>query len=143
MQDIINLARVLYPKLEQILMVKKKENSFSLQLSEVIVHGMQEKKANEITRLDLRPTGTAMTDFFVICHADSSTQVHAIAKSIEDEVFKALKLHPWRKEGFEQGEWILLDFVDVVVHIFRTEKRQHYGLEDLWGDAEMQYFQSA
>jgi ribosome-associated protein len=143
LQDIINLARVYYPKLEQILMVKKKVNSFSLQLSDVIVHGMQEKKANEITRLDLRTTGSSMTDFFVICHADSPAQISAIAKSVEEEVFKALKTHPWRKEGFEQGEWILLDFVDVVVHIFRTEKRQHYGIEELWGDAESHYFQSA
>ena len=124
-------------------MAKKKTNDFSHQLTDIIVHGMQEKKANEIVRLDLRELKGTVTDFFVICHADSSVQLNAIAKSIEDEVYKALKLDPWRKEGQQQGEWILLDFVDVVVHLFRTDKRQHYGIEELWGDAEAKYYQSA
>lgn len=124
-------------------MVKNKIESFSAQLSDIIVHGIQEKKGNEIVRLDLRALKGSVTDYFVICHADSPAQVNAIAKSVEDEVYKAMKQHPWRKEGMEQGEWVLLDYIDVVVHIFRTEKRQHYGIEELWGDAEIQYFQSA
>lgn len=107
------------------------------------MHGMQEKKGNEIVRLDLRNLHSSVADYFVICHADSSTQVHALARSVEAEVYKALQQEPWHKEGLEHGEWILLDFVDVVVHIFKTDKRRHFGIEELWGDAETQYYQSA
>jgi ribosome-associated protein len=124
-------------------MLKNKIESISAKLADVIVFGMQEKKGNEIVRLDLKPIKGAVTDYFVICHADSAAQVSAIAKSVEAEVYKTFKQHPWRVEGLDQGEWVLLDFVDVVVHIFRTEKRKHYGIEDLWGDAEAAYYQSA
>lgn len=124
-------------------MVKKENDRFSTRLSDIIIQGIQEKKGNEIVRLDLREVKGSVSDYFVVCHADSAAQISAITKSIEDEVFKALKQDPWRKEGLEQGEWVILDFVDVVVHIFRTDMRSHYGIEDLWGDAEAQYFQSA
>jgi ribosome-associated protein len=115
----------------------------SKRITEVIVHGMQEKKAKDIVSLDLRNISSSVSDFFVVCHADSSTQVKAIADSVEDEMFKAFGEEPWHKEGFQNSEWILLDFVSVVVHIFRTEKREHYGVEDLWGDAEIVTYQSA
>ena len=124
-------------------MIKNKKSAVSARLSEIIIHGMQEKKGNEIVRLDLRNIRSAVSDYFVICHADSSVQVNALAKSVEDEVYKALQQEPWHKEGFEHGEWILLDFVDVVVHIFKTDKRKFYGIEELWGDAELDYYQSA
>ncbi|WP_257657342.1 ribosome silencing factor [Parapedobacter lycopersici] len=124
-------------------MVKNKKSGLSTHLSEVVIHGMQEKKGNEIARLDLRNIHSSLADYFVICHADSAVQVHALARSVEEEVYKVLKQEPWRKEGLEHGEWILLDFVDVVVHIFKTEKRKHFGIEDLWGDAETEYYQSA
>ena len=124
-------------------MAKNKKSGLSARLSEVIILGMQEKKGNEIVRLDLRNIHSSVSDYFVICHADSSTQVSALAKSVEDEVYKALRQEPWRKEGLEHGEWILLDFVDVVVHIFKTDKRKYYGIEDLWGDAELENYQSA
>lgn len=70
-------------------------------------------------------------------------QVMAIAKSVEEEVYKALAQDPWRTEGQENGEWVLLDFVDVVVHIFKTEKRSHYRIEELWGDAKVETYKSA
>lgn len=124
-------------------MVKNKSTDFSARLSDIVVHGMLEKKGNEIVRLDLRSIKGAVADYFVICHADSPAQINAIAKSVEDEVYLALKQRPWRQEGQQQGEWVLLDFVDVVVHIFKTEKRGHYGIEELWGDAEIQYYKSA
>lgn len=124
-------------------MVKNKKSGLSTRLSEVVIHGMQEKKGNEIVRLDLRNIHSSLSDYFVICHADSSMQVHALARSVEEEVYKALDQEPWRKEGLEHGEWILLDFVDVVVHIFKTDKRKYFGIEDLWGDAELEYYQSA
>ena len=124
-------------------MVKNKTLQESTSISELVVYGIQEKKGNEIVRLDLRNIHSSVAEYFVVCHAESSTQVKAIAQSVEDEVLKALKLEPWRKEGLQQSEWIILDYIDVVVHIFKTDKREFYGIEDLWGDAEMKSFKSA
>jgi ribosome-associated protein len=124
-------------------MSKKKNAEISGKLAEIIVHGMQEKKGQEIVKLDMRELNATISDYFVICHADSSIQVNAIAKSVEEEVYKTLGQDPGRKEGQENGEWILLDFVDVVVHIFKTDKREHYRIEDLWGDAKVETYQSA
>ena len=124
-------------------MVKNKTLKESAYLSELAIHGMQEKKANDIVRLDLRNIFSSVSDYFVICHADSTTQVKAIANSVEEEIFKATQQEPWRKEGLEYSEWILLDYVDVVIHIFRTDKREFYGVEDLWGDAEIKNYRSA
>jgi len=124
-------------------MVKNKVLNESTYISELAIFGIQEKKGNEIVRLDLRNINSSVSDYFVICHADSSTQVKAIANSIEEEIFKATQQEPWRKEGLEYGEWILLDYIDVVVHIFRTDKREFYGVEDLWGDAEIKFYKSA
>ena len=124
-------------------MVKNKVLNESAYVSELAIFGIQEKKGNDIVRLDLRNIFSSVSDYFVICHADSTTQVKAIANSVEDEIFKATQQDPWRKEGLESGEWILLDYVDVVVHIFRTDKREFYGVEDLWGDAEIKFYKSA
>ena len=124
-------------------MVKSKVINESTYISELAIHGMQEKKGNELVRLDLRNIKSSVADYFVICHADSATQVKAIANSVEEENYKAMQQDPWRKEGLEYGEWILLDYVDVVIHIFRTDKREFYGVEDLWGDAEIKSYKSA
>ncbi|MBL4677171.1 MAG: ribosome silencing factor [Mucilaginibacter sp.] len=124
-------------------MVKSKVINESTYVSELAIHGMQEKKGNDLVRLDLRNINSSVADYFVVCHADSATQVKAIANSVEDEIYKALQIEPWRKEGLEYGEWILLDYVDVVIHVFRTDKREFYGVEDLWGDAEIQSYKSA
>ena len=124
-------------------MVKNKALKESAYISELAIFGIQEKKGNDIVRLDLRNIFSSVTDYFVVCHADSSTQVRAIANSVEEEIFKATQQEPWRKEGLQFGEWILLDYIDVVVHIFRTDKREYYGVEDLWGDAEIKFYKSA
>jgi len=124
-------------------MVKNKAINESTYISELAIHGIQEKKGNDIVRLDLRNIHSSVSDYFVICHADSATQVKAIANSIEDEIYKALQQEPWRKEGLEYGEWILLDYVNVVIHVFRTDKREFYGVEELWGDAEIKSYKSA
>ncbi len=124
-------------------MVKNKAINESTYISELAIHGIQEKKGNDIVRLDLRNIHSSVSDYFVICHADSATQVKAIANSIEEEIFKALQQDPWRKEGLEYGEWILLDYVNVVIHVFRTDKREFYGVEELWGDAEIKSYKSA
>ena len=124
-------------------MVKNKIDTQSTNISEAIVFGIQEKKGNDIVRLDLRNIHSSVADYFIVCHAESSTQVKAIAGSIEEEVYKALREDPIRKEGFQNAEWIILDYGDVVVHVFKTDKRAHYGIEDLWGDAEIKSYQSA
>ncbi len=124
-------------------MVKKKIGNLSTYLSEIAVHGIQEKKGNDIVRLDLRNLNSAVSDYFIICNADSATQVKAIADSVEEEIYKKTQTNPWRKEGQDNAEWIILDYFDVVVHIFKTEKRNFYGIEDLWGDAQSTSYQSA
>ena len=124
-------------------MVKKKTTNLSTYLSEIAVHGIQEKKGNDIVRLDLRNLNSSVSDYFIVCNADSTTQVKAIADSVEDEIYKLTQTNPWRKEGLENAEWIILDYFDIVVHIFRTEKRDFYGIEDLWGDAETTTYKSA
>ena len=108
----------------------------SKELSNVVAQGMLEKKAVDIVILDLRNIRNAVTDFFVICSGNSDTQVDAITNSIEEQVYKFMNQSPWHKEGKENREWILLDYIDVVAHVFKKDKRQFYALEDLWGDAE-------
>ena len=93
-----------------------------------------EKKAYDVMILDLRKL-TDITDFFVLCSADSDTQVKAIVDHI-DEKMRRRKMKPWHVEGYENLRWVLLDYVDVVVHVFLRETREYYSLETLWGDAK-------
>ena len=124
-------------------MVKKKTVNLSTYLSEIAVYGIQEKKGNDIVRLDLRELNSSVSAYFIVCNADSSTQVKAIADSVEDEIYKQTKTNVWHKEGQENAEWIVLDYFDIVVHIFKTDKREFFGIEDLWGDAETTTYKSA
>lgn len=112
-----------------------KEAQNSKILSDAVVKGMTEKKASDVLLMDLTNIGNAVADYFVICSGNSDTQIDAIADSIEEEVYKATSDHPWRKEGKENKEWILIDYGNVVVHIFRKDRREFYSLEKLWGDA--------
>jgi ribosome-associated protein len=107
----------------------------SEQLSEIVVAGIREKKGEKISKLDMRKVDGNVCDFFVICQADNSRQVLAIADAVEDFVFENTHEWPLHKEGRDNAEWILLDYVDVVVHIFLEEKRDFYKLEKLWADA--------
>lgn len=111
-------------------------------LAEIAIHGMQEKKAKNIVSLDLRDLPHAVTDFFVICHGDSNTHVGAIADTVEEEIRKATGEKPWHREGFENAEWILLDYVNVVVHVFQKPQRDFFRLESLWGDAKIEKVES-
>jgi ribosome-associated protein len=101
-----------------------------------VVEAMDSVKGKEIVTLDLRETGTAVTDYFVICHANSKTQVDALADKIIDEVRNKNGVKPYHIEGRDNTEWILIDFVDVVVHVFLQSMRKFYQLEELWADAE-------
>ena len=114
---------------------KIKAVSPSKVLAEVVVKGMQEVKGHEIRLLDLTKIKGAVCDYFVVCHGDSNTQVEAIARSIEKQTGKELKEKPWHIEGKENAEWVLLDYVDVVAHIFYREAREFYNIEGLWADA--------
>ena len=101
-----------------------------------VIEAMEAVKGKEIVTLDLRSIGTAVTDYFVICHAPSKTQVDAIADKVEETVFAKTHNKPYHTEGRENTEWILIDFVDVVVHVFLESKREFYKLEELWADSE-------
>jgi len=123
-------------------MIKQSAKALSSkQISDAIVLGMLEKKATDIVLIDLRKVKHAVADFFVICSGNSDTQIDAIADSVEDELIKKAKTKPWKKEGFENKEWILIDYVDVVAHIFNKEKRVFYALEELWADAIVTQFE--
>ena len=111
-------------------------------LSGWIVDGMLEKKASDVILLDLRDVKHAIADYFVICSGNSDTQIDAISESIEKEIHKHVKQNPWKREGQQNKEWILLDYVDVVAHVFNKEKRKFYGLEELWGDAKITAIES-
>jgi ribosome-associated protein len=118
-------------------MAKKRKGVSSETLSDAIVKGMQEKKATDIVVMDLRKVKNAVADFFVICSGNSDKQLDAIADSVDEEVYKALKENPWHTEGKNNKEWMLLDYINVVAHVFRKDRREFYALERLWGDADI------
>lgn len=120
-------------------MAAKKKN-YSQELTSVIVEGILKKKGQDVVTMNLMSLPNSVSDFFVICHGTSKTQIEAIAQSVLTEVKNAEGGNPWHKEGFENAEWILLDYVNVVVHIFMEETRRFYNLESLWADAEIQKF---
>jgi len=116
-------------------MYKLKLDTDSEILCNAIVEGMQENKAKDIVVLDLRNIANAVTDFFVICSGESSTQVDGISSTVTRHTREELKEKPWHQEGKTNSEWILLDYVSVVAHIFYKDARHFYELEDLWSDA--------
>jgi len=111
-------------------------NNTSKKLAQKAGEYATEKKAHDVRILDLRKL-TSITDYFVICSGDADVQVKAIADNIIDNL-RDEDINVWNVEGYEGGRWILLDFVDVVVHVFHDEARQFYGLERLWGDAPVE-----
>jgi ribosome-associated protein len=106
-------------------------------LLDAIIDGMQERKAKNITILNLREIENRVTDYFVICDAESNTHVNSIADSIEDTVARLTGEKAYHSEGRQNGEWILIDYINIVAHVFMRETREHYNVEGLWGDAEM------
>lgn len=112
--------------------IKKKGSEY---LADSVITGMQEKKGQEIVSIDIRKFKNSITDFFIICHAESHTHVQAIADSVEEMVYKLSGETPTHKEGKANAEWILMDYIHVVVHIFRKDRREFYGVERLWADA--------
>lgn len=100
-----------------------------------IIKAIQDKKAENIVSLDLRKIPEAVADFFVICEATSSTQVRAIGENVEEEVKQQCGELPYKHEGYQQLQWVLIDYVNIVVHIMQPENRKFYKLEEMWNDA--------
>lgn len=105
-------------------------------LLDAIVEGLLEKKAKNIRLLDVREL-TTLTDFFVVCHGTSETQIRALANSVMEKVKQSLEESVWKQEGMDSRRWIILDYVNIVVHVFNQEKRDYYGIERMWNDAKI------
>ncbi len=118
-------------------MAKKKKKLQSSSLLDAVIKGIQEKKGKNIVCLDLRKIDSAVCEHFIICEGSATTQVGAIADSIKDEVKKDTNEKPYHSEGYKNSQWILIDYVTVVVHIFLPDVREFYNLENLWADAEV------
>ena len=114
-----------------------KDKTSADQLITTIIGGIEEVKGKEITILDLRDIENTVCDYFIVCEGTSNTQVNAIVNSIQKQVSKTTKDKPWHVEGIDNAEWVLMDYVNVVVHIFQKHIREYYDIESLWGDAKM------
>ncbi|WP_417591223.1 ribosome silencing factor [Owenweeksia hongkongensis] len=118
-------------------MIKENQKNKFPELVEAIKDGMENLKASNITILDLTELENSVCDYFIICDANSNTQVRAISNSIEENVRKTLNEKPWHTEGLDNSQWILMDYVHVAAHVFQAETRDFYDLEGLWGDAKV------
>ncbi len=115
-------------------MIKEKVSSDAL-ITQIIA-GIEDVKGNDITILDLREIENTVTSYFIICNGTSNTQVNAIVNSVQRKVSKELQENAWHVEGSSTAEWVLMDYVNVVVHVFQKHIRDYYDLEGLWGDAK-------
>lgn len=121
---------------------RPKKNSTKEQttsLLDAVVAGMQDKKAKNITIINLAGLENRVCDYFVICDADSTTHVNAIADSLEEMVLKKTGEKPYHAEGYQNAEWILIDYVNIVAHVFMRETREFYNIEGLWADGDITY----
>lgn len=121
----------------------QKRKASADELIALILHGIEEVKGLEINLLDLRDIENTVCDYFIICNGTSSTHVNAIVNSIQKSVSKGINDKPWHVEGSENAEWVLLDYVNVVVHVFQKHIREFYDIEGLWGDAKVTMVESS
>ncbi len=121
--------------------MSKQEKNNDLLIAQVI-KGIEEVKGQDITILDLREIENTVCDYFIICNGTSNTQVNAIVGSVQKIVSKALKDKPWNIEGTDNAEWVLMDYINVVVHVFQKHIREIYNIEELWGDAKSTLIQT-
>ncbi len=122
-------------------MTSKKKTAETAELLKAVLNGISEKKGQNPAVIDLRKTGNSISDYYVVCHGSSNTNVSAIAESVVDEVRIKTGDKPRHLEGKREAEWILVDFFDVVVHVFQEEYRNHYEIEELWADADIKYIE--
>ncbi len=113
------------------------------ELIALILQGIEEVKGLEINLLDLREIENTVCDYFVLCNGTSNTHVNAIVNSIQKTVSKGIQDKPWHVEGSDNAEWVLLDYVNVVVHVFQKQVREFYDIEGLWGDAKVTMVESS
>ncbi|NKI33373.1 ribosome silencing factor [Croceivirga thetidis] len=113
------------------------------ELISLIIHGIEEVKGLDINLLDLREIENTVCDYFIICNGTSNTHVNAIVSSVQKTVSKAIKDKPWHIEGSDNAEWVLMDYVNVVVHVFQKQARDFYDIEGLWGDAKVTMVESS
>jgi ribosome-associated protein len=124
------------PKKEQFSNAYSEEDLKPNEVLDVITEALLSKKANDITVLDVSEL-TTLTEYFVICHGNSDVQVKALADIVEDEVLKKCSEKSWRKEGGSTSGWIILDYVNIVVHVMNEDKRSYYDIERMWNDAKI------
>jgi len=122
-----------------VLATRKKKSTVRLtknsKLIKTIINAIQEKKGENIISLDLRKVNEAVADFFIVCEGGSPPQVRAIAEFVEDEMKKKCDESPYRHEGLKNLQWVLIDYVNVVIHVMLPETRKFYKLEEMWSDA--------
>lgn len=116
-----------------------KENLSTEEIVETVIEGVHKKKGMDVVSMDFSSIENAVCEFFIICHGDSNTQVEAIADSVYENVQETHHIKPWHKEGVENATWVLLDYGDIIVHIFQKEFRDLYKLEELWADANIKH----
>jgi len=121
-------------------MAKKQANAD--ELITTIISGIEDVKGKDINILDLREIENTVCDYFIICEGTSNTQVNAIVSAIQKKVSKELKDKAWHIEGEDNAEWVLMDYVNVVVHVFQKHIREYYDIESLWGDAKTTVIES-
>ena len=113
------------------------------ELITLIIAGIEDVKGQNINILDLRSIENSVCDYFLICDGNSNTQVNAIVNSIQKKVSKSAHEKPYQIEGVENAEWVLMDYINIVVHVFQKHKREYYDIENLWGDAKITEIQTS
>lgn len=126
------------PKNQQFSNAYSEDSINTKEILDTIIEALLSKKANDITLLDVSEL-TTLAEFFVVCHGNSDVQVKALADAVEDDVLEKTGDKAWRKEGLNARSWIILDFVNIVVHVMSEEKRNFYGIERMWNDAKITY----
>ncbi len=121
----------------------QKKKASADELIALILEGIEEVKGQNINLLDLRNIENTVCEYFIICNGTSNTHVKAIVGSVQKTVSKAIKDKPWHVEGEENAEWVLMDYVNVVVHVFQKQTRDFYDIEGLWGDAKTTLIESS
>jgi len=123
-------------------MPKKSNKKIQNKTVQAALEGILSKKGKQVVVLDMQKIPNAISSFFIICQGTSRPHTTAITDAVEEFVKKETGNNAWHKEGFENAEWILIDYADVVVHVFQETNRKHYKLEELWADAEIQHIES-
>ena len=126
--------------MEQLASLTNRKKSAALltrnsKIIKTIIAAIQEKKGENIISLDLRKINEAVADFFIVCEASNQPQVRAIADNVVDQVREKCEENPYHHEGYQQLQWVLIDYVNVVVHVMQSETRKFYQLEEMWSDA--------